>query len=54
MNGNTRQAFQDFISSVETLAHSVSSVAGTDAVTEVFRECDNLRTQLDKDETILP
>lgn len=54
MNNNTRKDLQAFITAVENLAHAVSSVAGTDALKEIYDTAEQLKVQLDKDETILP
>ena len=54
MNNNTREDLKAFIEAVENLAHSVSSVSGTDALKDVWETGGQLRKQLDSDETILP
>lgn len=53
MNSITRQDLQAFITAVETLAHAVSSVAGTDALEEVYETAERLKDQLDCDATIV-
>jgi len=53
MNSETKLALIAFIDAVENLAHSVSSVSGTDALKEVWETGHALREQLNSDETIL-
>jgi hypothetical protein len=53
MNSETKLALIAFIDAVENLAHSVSSVSGTDARKEVLETGYALRKQLNSDETIL-
>ena len=53
MNSETKLALIAFVEAVENLAHSVSSVSGTDALEEVVCVGEQLKKQLNSDETIL-
>lgn len=52
MNNNTKKALQEFAEAVTQLAVSVSSVCGTNVLTEVARATEKLQKALDKDETM--
>jgi hypothetical protein len=52
MNENTRDNLIRFITEVENLAHAVSSVAGTDALKQLYEAAEAAKSSLQSDETV--
>ncbi len=53
MNDKTKNALKDFIVAVQDLTAAVYVQIGQDCASEIMDRCENLKTALDKDETIL-